>query len=305
MQFTFISKDIVKVRADAIVNTITNGIGPELLADYQTHDEIQVGQAKITDGDKLPAKYVIHTVLPSINSDNYDVLLAESYRSLLDLAKRYKLKSIAIPLLSSFSQKEQKILLSVIEDFLVGNNLKVVLVITDKSKFKLPDKLLFSLTQYLDNVENQDVISNIFMSVKADLYEDSIFTSDLIRYKRNLNEELKNLDETFSQMLLRLIDEKGMTDVETYKKANVDRRLFSKIRNDINYRPSKPTVIAFAIALQLNLDETKDLLFKAGYALSRSWKFDVIIEYFIKNKNYNIYEINEALFYFDQDLLGA
>ena len=120
---------------------------------------------------------------------------------------------------------------------------------------------------------------------------------------------LKNLldstDASFSETLLKLIDKTGKKDSEIYKKANVDRKLFSKIRNNPNYKPTKPTALAFAIALELDLEETKDFIGRAGYTLTHSSKFDIIVEYFIVTKNYNVFELDAILFKYDQPLIGS
>ena len=336
MPLEIIRNDITKVHAEAIVNAANSSLlggggvdgaihraaGPELLAECRALGGCEPGQAKLTKGYKLPAKYVIHTVGPvwQGGKSNEEKLLSACYKNSLALAKEYHLESIAFPLISSgaFGYPRDKALqtaISVIGEFLLSNDMTVFLVVFDKASFVLSGKLFSSITQYIDDkyIEEGKFERRYSFSQKRRTSESDLSESKCLsmmdmsieeKPKRNLADLVKQIDETFSQMLIRLIDEKGMTDAETYKKANIDRKLFSKIRNDVDYKPSKSTVIAFSIALNLNLDETKDLLLRAGFALSHSSKFDIIIQYFIEHGNYNIFELNEALFAFGQNLLG-
>ena len=334
MPFEIIRADITKLCVDAIVNAantsllggsgvdgaIHSAAGPDLLAECKTLGGCETGQAKITKAYNLPAKYVIHTVGPvwegGIKSE--ELLLRSCYKNSLELAIKYGLTSVAFPLISSGiygypKEKALQVAMSVISEYLMTYELSIFLVVYDKKAFVLSEKLFSSVQEYIDDnyidekaIYNHSRDKEIRMLSETQVFQaeeiDSMYSSKSIR---SLDDVMEELQETFSEHLIRQIDLKGKTDVEIYKRANVDRKLFSKIRNDKYYKPSKSTVIAFSVALELNLDETKDLLQKAGFALSRSSKFDLIIEYFISEENYNIYEINEALFAFEQTLLGV
>ena len=250
-------------------------------------------------------------------------MLESCYRESLALAKEHNCETVAFPLISSGVYgypKDQalKVAINIISDFLLENEMTVYIVIFDRAAYKISEKLFSDIAEYIDDnyvdehtdYRRESIRMNAPMALcakrkKADIDFLEICDCKAMVAEDDLDAKLQQLDESFSQMLLRKIDEKGMTDAECYKKANIDRKLFSKIRSDVHYKPSKPTALAFAISLELSLDETEDMLRKAGFALSHSNKFDIIIEYFISCGNYNIFEINEALFAFDQSLLGA
>ena len=334
MPLEIVRNDITKMTVDAIVNAANESLlggggvdgaihyaaGPELLAECKTLGGCKTGKAKITGGYNLPAKYVIHTVGPIYEDGKHGekALLESCYRESLALAKEHNCETVAFPLISSGVYgypKDQalKVAIDVISDFLLENEMKVYIVIFDKAAYKISEKLFSDIAEYIDDNyvdEHTDYCResmrmNAPVQALVGLFETDLCECKAMSAEDDLNAKLKQIDESFSQMLLRKIDEKGMTDAECYKKANIDRKLFSKIRSDVHYKPSKPTAIAFAISLELTLSETKDMLKKAGFALSHSNKFDIIIEYFISKGNYNIFEINEALFAFDQSLLGA
>lgn len=326
MPLEIVRNDITKMKVDAIVNAANPQLkmgGGVCGAIFKAagRDELQqacdkighcpVGQAVLTKGFNLPASYIIHTPGPiwEGGSRREAELLKDSYKNSLELAKQHECESIAFPLISTgiygYPKEEAlQIAVSTISQFLMKADMHVYLVVFDKKSFGLSQKLFTSINEYIDDhyIEEAEITFN------RRIEENEVFKYHLEAepiLNQSLMEVINDLEESFSERLLRFIDEKGMTDVETYKRANIDRRLFSKIRNEEGYTPKKKTVIAFAISLKLNVDETNNLLSAAGYTLSRSNKFDVIIEYFINEGSFNIHEINEALFTFDQPLLGA
>lgn len=340
MPMTIVRNDITRMTVDAIVNAantalrmgggvcgaIFNAAGvKKLQEECESIGRCEVGEAVLTSGYSLPASHIIHTVGPIWNGGitNEAKLLHNCYKNSLALALKSKCKSIAFPLISSGiygypREQALQIAITAISEFLLKHDMMVYLVVYDKNSFAFSEKLFSAIEKFIDDnyvqehhkYERERHIESYEMKLynnvieEADLFEEACVPMTSQK-RRSLEDIVNALEESFSQMLLRLIDEKGKTDVEVYKRANIDRKLFSKIRSSKSYNPSKVTAMALAISLELNLDETRDLLSKAGYTFSHSNKFDVIIEYFIKEGNCNIHEINEALFVFDQSLLGA
>ena len=346
MPLQIIRQDITKMKVDAIVNTtneemvgysgvdeaVHTAAGALLDAECEKLRPLFLGEAKVTKGYNLDCKYIIHTSGPVWHGgDNRERELLEScYKSSLMAAVEYGCETVAFPLISSgvyCYPKEQvlKIAVSVITEFLFEHELTVYLCVFDKKSYTFSKKLFVDISEFIDDeyVEEHDNGTIEYLEkLERAFLSDDIISQDCIdaapkmsapretscssAKNKTLHEYMKAMDKPFAFKLFDLIDERGMTDVECYKKANVDKKTFSKIKcNPKTYKPSKQTAVAFAIALKLNLEETQDLLASAGLTLSRSFTFDKIIRYFIQQENYDIFEINEALFEFDQVLLGV
>ena len=344
MPFEIVRNDITNMRVDAIVNTanprpviglgtdsmIHDKAGPDLLIARQKIGSIDVGCAAITPAYKLHAKYVIHTVGPVWDNGSYgeEALLRNCYDNSLKLAVENKCDSIAFPLISTGNygfpkDKALQIAISAFSTFLLEHEMLIYLVVFDRTSFKLSEKLFQSVASYIDEnyVDECEIASygtrdNIRSHRRRrremEVCESCAMLDELqpcapmqASKAMSLEDMLKQTDAGFAETLLDLIDKTGKKDSEIYGRANVSRQHFSKIRNNPNYKPTKPTAVAFAIALELDLEKTKDLIGRAGYALTNSSKFDVIIRFFIESGNYNIMDINTALFEFDQTLLGS
>ena len=391
MPFEIVRNDIVNMSVDAIVNTanpkpqigygVDAGIhrkaGPKLLEARKKIGKIRVGDAAITPAFDLPARYVIHTVGPvwQDGSHSEEKLLRSCYQRSLKLAKRYRCRSFAFPLISAGNYCFPKplalqIAMNTISEFLLNNEMQVYLVVFSRDAFQLSEKLFQGVSSFIDEnyirektlqqygfegegegiadlqeriirerisrrqedtacysaapcetmaappeslpeqTENTARINAIPCAPMAAQLEPQMAKQEnrgfsFRKAKPSLAQLLAETDAGFSETLLKLIDRTGKKDSEIYTKANISRQHFSKIRNNPDYKPTKTTAIALALALELDLEQTRDLIGRAGYALTNSSKFDVIIMYFIREKNYNLFDINAALFEFDQSLLGA
>ena len=326
MPLSIVRNDITTMKVDAIVNAANESLlggggvdgaihraaGPDLLKECRTLGGCKTGEAKLTRGYRLPAKFVIHTVGPIWHGGGHGERekLVSAYRTSLALALEQGCETVAFPLISAGAYgypKDQalKVAVDTIGDFLLAHDMTVYLVIFDRAAYTIGGKLFADIAAYIDD-RYVDAHTDGRETRRRQMAMASMpIAAPVGAVPPSLDEALGRMDESFSQMLLRKIDERGLTDAQCYKKANIDRKLFSKIRSDVHYRPSKPTAAAFAVALELSLEEARELLGRAGFAFSHASKFDIIVEYFIARQNYNVFEINEALFAFDQSLLGG
>ena len=334
MPFQILRNDIVNMDTDAIVNTanprpvigsgtdsaIHTKAGPGLLEARQAIGSLAAGTCAVTPGFGLKARYVIHAVGPLWQGGDRgeEALLRQCYDAALSLALETGCQSIAFPLLCAGNQgfprdRALRTALDAFQAFLTDHEMDITLVVFDRATFRLSEQLFRDVDSYIDEhyVEQAERAARRFRAGRRnpEIREMAAAMPNAapmaLSSAPSLRELLERTDAGFTETLLELISRSGKKDSEIYTRANVSRQHFSKIRSNPHYRPTKATALAFAIALELDLEGTRDLIGRAGYALTNSSKSDVIIMYFIRQGNYNLFDINAALFEFDQSLLGA
>ena len=307
--------------------------GPQLLEACQALGGCDVGEAKLTEAFRLPCRWVIHTAGPvwQGGQNGEREALERCYRNCLALARSQGCESLAIPLIGAGSNgvpltQVLPVALETLETCLLEAEMTVYLVVFGKDAYALSRQLRDGVQSYIDDHYAQSVrppYAGKFpfrrrQSRDEDAAPEQVCSAEILRsdgtefledfHTAGLPDPLQltlRLDEPFSVKLLRLIDQKGMDDVACYKKANVSRQTWYKILNEKDYKPNKKTVLSFAVALELSLPEARDLLKKAGFALTHSSKFDIVMEYFFKHPGHDVYEINDVLFSHDLPLLGS
>lgn len=335
MPFQIVRNDITQIQADAIVNTANPqpicGSGTDyavyqaagadqLLEARQQIGILQRGEVAVTPAFALKAKYIFHAIGPKWidgQSGEFDILTS-CYQRSLDKALELGCKSIAFPLMATGvyrfpKDKALQIAIQVISAFLLEHEMDVLLVVFDRESFELSGKIFDDVASFIDDIEVHAKHADEYqsfpimtaLSASHHLDGESVVCESASGID-TLDDLLNQNNETFQQCLFRMIDARGLKDSEVYARANLDRKLFSKIRCNPDYHPKKKTAVALAIALQLDMNETTELLEKAEWALSSSSKFDIIVTYFIQKKHYDILtEINPTLFKYGQPTLGA
>ena len=330
MPFYIIRDDVTNLKVDAIVNAANTELregggvcgaiferaGREKLAKAcELVSPIETGQAALTPAFDLPAAFIIHTAGPRWQGGSKGEvnLLKASYKNSLELAKEHQLSKIAFPLISSGiygfpKELAFQIARETIEAFLEISEMTVYLVLFDRQAVQISEELKLDIERFIDEQAVHHMEKRFKRSNQESFEESTISFNDFPSLdsarRSTLDDFLSDVDEPFATKLFRLIDERGLTDPEVYKRANLDRRLFSKIRSNSNYQPKKSTALALAFALELSLEETQEFLAAAGFTLSKSTKMDLIVEYFIRENRYDIYMVNEVLFAYHQPLLG-
>lgn len=316
MPFDIIKADIKKVKADAVFTSAnatlphdsysnSNVAGNSISEVSKSSQGYKVGEIRLTQSDGLLCRYVIYTASPvrKWEKSKGEKLIYSCYKNILEFAVKKSCGSIALPLIGadagSFSRvKAFEIARAAIGDFLDKNNIKVIMVVSDEASLDLGEDIFKEMLRYKTCFGASKKSSGSYKRRFSSFTTSNILTGSFI-------ERLNKPDVSFSQKLLSLIDERGLKDAYVYKKANITRQVFAKIRADKNYHPKKNTVFAFAIALELSLEETEDLLKSAGYAFSKNNKTDIIVQRFIEKGYYNIYKINCVLDKYDCPLLGS